>query len=270
MLHDGGLVKPIMVPQDKQPCLPYSKVVYSRTRFDDIPLRNPLLGASPKPGSVTRFFCSCRRIVEGRRLSKLFFYYSTMNAGKSTNLLQASYNYQERGMRPLVLAPEMDDRFGTGKVTSRIGLQSQAIAFSTSQNLFLLVEHEHQNLQVDCVLVDEAQFLTKAQVRQLTDVCDLMKIPVLAYGLRTDFQGHLFEGSQHLMAWADNLYEIKTICHCGRKATMVLRIDADGKPVREGEQIQIGGNERYVTVCRKHFKEGLADGPTDKLPFIDL
>ncbi len=203
-------------------------------------------------------------------MAKMYFYYSTMNAGKSTILLQSSYNYRERGMRTLVFAPEIDDRFGAGVVSSRIGLQSEAIAFSISENLFRRIQQEHEKQKVDCVLVDEAQFLTKKQVRQLGDVCDDLGIPVLAYGLRTDFQGNLFEGSQYLMAWADNLNEIKTICHCGRKATMVLRIDSTGKPVREGEQIQIGGNERYVTVCRKHFKQGLAEKADGDLPFEDL
>jgi thymidine kinase len=200
----------------------------------------------------------------------MYFYYSTMNAGKSTILLQSSYNYRERGMRTLVFAPEIDDRFGAGVVSSRIGLQSEAITFSISENLFRRIQQEHEKQKVDCVLVDEAQFLTKKQVRQLGDVCDDLGIPVLAYGLRTDFQGNLFEGSQYLMAWADNLNEIKTICHCGRKATMVLRIDSTGKPVREGEHIQIGGNERYVTVCRKHFKQGLAERMDGDLPFEDL
>jgi thymidine kinase len=200
----------------------------------------------------------------------MYFYYSTMNAGKSTILLQSSYNYRERGMRTLVFAPEIDDRFGAGVVSSRIGLQSEAITFSISENLFRRIQQEHEKQKVDCVLVDEAQFLTKKQVRQLGDVCDDLGIPVLAYGLRTDFQGNLFEGSQYLMAWADNLNEIKTICHCGRKATMVLRIDSTGKPVREGEQIQIGGNERYVTVCRKHFKQGLAERMDGDLPCEDL
>jgi thymidine kinase len=199
-------------------------------------------------------------------MAKLFFYYSTMNAGKSTILLQSSYNYQERGMRTLVFAPEIDDRFGVGKVSSRIGLQATAITFSTTGNLFRVIQQEHEKSKVDCVLIDEAQFLTKLQVRQLSDVCDELDIPVLAYGLRTDFQGNLFEGSEYLMAWSDNLNEIKTICHCGRKATMVLRLDSSGRPVREGEQIQIGGNERYVSVCRKHFKQGLADRGTQQLP----
>jgi thymidine kinase len=193
-----------------------------------------------------------------------------MNAGKSTNLLQSSYNYRERGMNTLVFSPEIDDRFGVGKISSRIGLQADSIAFSPSINLFRSIQKEHAMKTVHCVLVDESQFLTRQQVRQLSDVCDDLDIPVIAYGLRTDFQGNLFEGSQHLMAWADTLNEIKTICHCGRKATMVLRIDGSGKPVREGEQIQIGGNERYVSVCRKHFKDGLAERNSQDLPFEDL
>jgi thymidine kinase len=203
-------------------------------------------------------------------LAKLFFYYSTMNAGKSTILLQSSYNYRERGMHTLVLSPVVDDRFGIGKVSSRIGLQSESIAFSPSENLFRLIQKEHAIKTVHCVLIDESQFLTKLQVRQLSDVCDELDVPVLAYGLRTDFQGNLFEGSQQLMAWADTLNEVKTICHCGRKATMVLRMDSSGKPVRDGEQIQIGGNERYVSVCRKHFKTGLAERSSQDLPFDDL
>ena len=193
-----------------------------------------------------------------------------MNAGKSTILLQSSYNYRERGMHTLVLSPVVDDRFGIGKVSSRIGLQTESIAFSPSENLFRLIQKEHALKTVHCVLIDESQFLTKLQVRQLSDVCDELDIPVLAYGLRTDFQGNLFEGSQQLMAWADTLNEVKTICHCGRKATMVLRMDSSGKPVRDGEQIQIGGNERYVSICRKHFKAGLAERSSQDLPFDDL
>lgn len=203
-------------------------------------------------------------------LAKLYFYYSTMNAGKSTVLLQSSYNYRERGMRTLILSPEIDQRFGAGRVSSRIGLSSESVPFSTTENLLRRVEREHRHQEIHCVLVDEAQFLTKNQVKQLSDVCDQLDIPVLAYGLRTDFQGNLFEGSQHLLAWADTLTEIKTICHCGRKATMVLRVDSQGIPVRDGEQIQIGGNERYVTVCRRHFKQGLTERQPSDLPFEDL
>lgn len=188
-------------------------------------------------------------------MSKLYFYYSAMNAGKSTTLLQSSYNYQERGMNTLVLAPQLDTRAGPGKVASRIGLTAEARAFKRDDNLFTLTEEDHGQRNLSCVLVDEAQFLTKAQVEQLANIADRLRIPVLCYGLRTDFQGNLFEGSQWLLAWADNLIELKTICHCGRKATMVLRLDASGAPVKTGAQIEIGGNDRYVSVCRRHYKE---------------
>lgn len=196
-------------------------------------------------------------------MAKLYFYYSAMNAGKSTILLQSSYNYQERGMNTLILAPDLDDRYGGGKVTSRIGIEAEAITFNTVDNLLTAVLQRHEQTPVNCVLVDEAQFLTKNQVRQLSDLCDLHDIPVLAYGLRTDFQGKLFEGSEHLLAWADSLVEVKTICHCGAKATMVLRIDAQGRAIKDGRQVQIGGNERYLSVCRKHFK---ASQPSDQAP----
>ncbi len=200
-------------------------------------------------------------------MAKIYFYYSSMNAGKSTVLLQSSYNYRERGMNTLVFTPEVDTRDGDGKITSRIGLQADALTFSPVDDLFQLARRTHEDSPIHCVLVDEAQFLTKRQVRQLSDVADELDIPVLAYGLRTDFQGNLFEGSTHLLAWADSLTEIKTICHCGRKATMVLRLDARGNPVHDGEQVEIGGNERYVSVCRKHFKEGLASRPAQPLLF---
>ena len=191
-------------------------------------------------------------------MSKVYFYYSAMNAGKSTLLLQSSYNYQERGMNTLVLSPQLDTRAGPGKVASRIGLSAEARAFKRDENLFALAEEDHEKRILSCVLVDEAQFLTKAQVEQLTDLADRLRIPVLCYGLRTDFQGNLFEGSQWLLAWADNLIELKTICHCGRKATMNLRVDAEGRGVREGAQVEIGGNDRYVATCRRHFKDALA------------
>lgn len=190
-------------------------------------------------------------------MAKLHFYYSAMNAGKSTTLLQSSYNYQERGMDTLIFTPTVDDRFGLGKVTSRIGLQSEAIMYSPTTDIQAEVRHHCiNNPAVKCILIDEAQFLTKSQVYQLCQVADDMKLPVLAYGLRTDFQGEPFEGSLYLLAWADLLIEIKTICHCGRKATMNMRITADGQPVREGEQIEIGGNARYVSVCRRHYRLG--------------
>jgi thymidine kinase len=202
-------------------------------------------------------------------MAKLYFYYSTMNAGKSTILLQSNYNYQERGMNTLVYTPELDDRFGEGRVTSRIGLSVDAATFNQNTDLFYAIQETQTHQEVHCVLIDEAQFLTALQVRQLSDVCDVLSIPVLAYGLRTDFQGNLFEGSMQLLAWADTLVEVKTICHCGRKATMVLRLDGDGKPLREGNQIQIGGNDRYTAVCRRHFKDGIAERKQPSLPFED-
>jgi thymidine kinase len=200
-------------------------------------------------------------------MAKLYFYYSSMNAGKSTILLQSSYNYRERGMNTLILQPEIDTRFGAGTVASRIGISAEARMFPINENLFHLVEHELEKRSLHCVLVDEAQFLTGLQVKQLSDVCDLLNIPVLAYGLRTDFQGNLFEGSQQLLAWADSMIEVKTICHCGRKATMVLRIGADGQAIKEGNQVQIGGNDRYTSVCRQHFKQGLSESRSGQLKF---
>ncbi|QDV84522.1 thymidine kinase [Planctomycetes bacterium TBK1r] len=203
-------------------------------------------------------------------MAKLYFYYSTMNAGKSTTLLQCSYNYQERGMKTLILLPEIDTRDQAGKVTSRIGLAADAVTFNIADNLLSLVRHRHDREILHCVLVDEAQFLTGRQVKQLSDVCDQLDVPVMAYGLRTDFQGNLFTGSEVLLAWADTLTEIKTICHCGRKATMVLRIDDEGHPIKDGRQIQIGGNERYLSVCRRHFKDGMCERTADELPLLDV
>ena len=188
-------------------------------------------------------------------MAKLYFYFSSMNAGKSTALLQSSYNYQERGMNPLVLAPALDDRYGVGRVTSRIGLDTEAIIFQRDQSLYELVDARHREKPVHCVLIDEAQFMSREQVHQLGEVCDQLDIPVLAYGLRTDFQGEPFEGSKYLLCWADNLKEIKAICHCGRKATMVVRRDERGQVVKDGAQIEIGGNDRYESTCRRHFRE---------------
>ena len=192
-------------------------------------------------------------------MAKLYFYYSSMNAGKSTALLQSSYNYRERGMNTVVMAPSLDDRYGGGKVTSRIGLESEATTFAPDDDLFEIIEALQAEQALHCVLIDEAQFLTKAQVFQLGEVTDRLNIPVLAYGLRTDFQGEPFEGSKYLLAWSDNLKELKAICHCGTKATMVIRMDCDGNPVTEGSQVEIGGNDRYVSMCRKHFKENFFD-----------
>lgn len=202
-------------------------------------------------------------------MAKLYFYYSAMNAGKSTYLLQTAYNYGERGLNTLLLTPQLDTRDGEGTIASRIGLKANARRFAVQDSLFEICSHEHAQRSIGCVLVDEAQFLTRRQVYDLGEVADRMDIPVLAFGLRTDFQGNLFEGSQHLLAWADALNELKTICHCGRKATMVLRIDSDGRPIRGGEQIKVGGNESYVSVCRLHFKEGLSDLDQPALPFED-
>ncbi len=189
-------------------------------------------------------------------MAKLYFYYSSMNAGKSTSLLQSSYNYRERGMNTLVLAPQFDDRYGGGKVASRIGIETDATTFNSDTNLLELIEASNGDKPLHCVLIDEAQFLTRNQVFQLTEVTDNLHIPVLAYGLRTDFQGEPFDGSKYLLAWADTLKELKAICHCGSKATMVLRLDAAGNAVTEGSQVEIGGNDRYVSMCRRHFKEG--------------
>lgn len=195
-------------------------------------------------------------------MAKVYFYYSAMNAGKSTVLLQSSYNYRERGMRTLLFTPSIDTRFGTGRIESRIGLRSPAISLTPAENILQRIKTEHASQPVACVLIDEAQFLTPEQVWQLTDVADSLGIPVLCYGLRTDFQGKLFPGSAALLGLADDLTELKTICHCGRKATMNLRIDKDGHGVREGAQVEIGGNDRYIAMCRRHFKEALSGQPT--------
>jgi thymidine kinase len=188
-------------------------------------------------------------------MAKLYFYYSAMNAGKTTVLLQSAHNYHERGMRTLIYTPRLDDRFGVGKVRSRIGLEREGQVFDASDDLCERTRADiAANGELHCVLVDEAQFLTRAQAWQLTDIVDKLGIPVLAYGLRTDFQGELFEGSRYLLAWADSISEIKTICHTGKKATMVLRVDDEGRAVTQGAQVEIGGNERYVSVSRAEFK----------------
>jgi len=192
-------------------------------------------------------------------MAKLYFYYSAMNAGKTTTLLQSAHNYHERGMRTLILTPKLDTRAGEGVVASRIGLKANGRIFEREVDLLRLTRDDiaaHGALH--CVLVDEAQFMTRAQVWQLTDIVDQLNIPVLSYGLRTDFRGELFEGSQYLLAWADNLVEIKTICHTGRKATMVVRVDEHGRAVSDGPQVEIGGNDRYVSVSRGEFKEIMA------------
>ena len=177
-----------------------------------------------------------------------------MNAGKTTTLLQSSHNYAERGMSTLLLKPQVDDREGTTRITSRIGLEGDAYCFTTTEDLYRFVRQHHESETLHCLLVDEGQFLTTAQVDQLGEIVDQLQIPVLVYGIRTDFQGELFEGSRKLLALADELREIKTICHCGSKATMVVRLGDDGRPMRTGAQIQVGGNEAYISMCRKHWK----------------
>ena len=190
-------------------------------------------------------------------MAKLHFYYSSMNAGKSTTLLQSDYNYRERGMKTMLLAPAFDDRFGVGKISSRIGLSAEAHLYNQTTELFSLIQSECVKGKINCVLVDEAQFLSRAQVDDLCKVVDELNVPILAYGLRSDFQAEPFEGSKYLLTWADELVEIKTVCHCGKKATHVLRLDERGRVIRDGEQLQIGGNDRYVSVCRKHFRMGI-------------
>lgn len=206
-------------------------------------------------------------------MAKLYFYYSAMNAGKTTTLLQSAHNYRERGMRVLILTPKLDHRAGSGVVASRIGLSAQGLAFDQDADLEQAIGADiAAHGRLDCVLVDEAQFLSRPQVWQLGEVVDQLRVPVLCYGLRTDFMGELFEGSQYLLAWADELEEIKTICHSGKKATMTVRVDDHGRAVRQGPQVQIGGNERYVSVSRAEFKkiargEGRMESLQVSLPF---
>jgi thymidine kinase len=191
-------------------------------------------------------------------MAKLYFYYSSMNAGKSTVLLQSSFNYRERGMRTMLWTAAVDDRYAPGRITSRIGLDEAASTFDADTDILSAVAACHAEGALACVLVDEAQFLTRAQVLQIAQVCDRLDIPVLTYGLRTDFRGALFEGSAQLLGLADVLSEIKTICECGRKAIMNLRVDAGGQAVRDGDQTEIGGNDRYIALCRRHFMERTA------------
>ena len=191
-------------------------------------------------------------------MAKLYFYYASMNAGKSTTLHQAAFNYGERGMRVSCWTAAIDDRSGFGAISSRIGLSSDANRFTSDTDILEHVLEEHSQGRVDCVLIDEAQFLTEKQVWQCARLADETGTPVLCYGLRTDFQGKLFPGSAALLGIADSLVELKAICDCGRKATMNLRVDESGKAVKQGEQTEIGGNDRYVALCRKHFSEALA------------
>ena len=188
-------------------------------------------------------------------MAKLYFHYSAMNAGKSTMLLQASHNYRERHMTTLLFTAKLDDRAGAGRIASRIGLGDAALTFAPEDDLYAIVADHLETAPVHCVFVDEAQFLSEDQVWQLARVADRLDVPVMAYGLRTDFQGKLFPGSLALLAIADSVREVRTICRCGRKATMVVRLGPDGKVVREGDQVAIGGNDRYVSLCRRHWEE---------------
>ncbi len=188
-------------------------------------------------------------------MAQLYFYYAAMNAGKSTSLLQSAYNYAERGMNTEIFTAKLDNRYGEGQVASRIGLKSEAHLFDTESDLLAETRELLANRGIDCILVDEAQFLTREQVKQLTVIVDTLDIPVLAYGLRTDFLGETFEGSHHLLAWSDKLVELKTVCYCGRKASFVVRSDDAGNPVTTGAQVDVGGNEKYESMCRRHFSE---------------
>ncbi|WP_425051684.1 thymidine kinase [Psychromarinibacter sp. S121] len=193
-------------------------------------------------------------------MAKLYFHYSTMNAGKSTILLQAAYNYRERGMQTYLLTARMDRRAGEGRIASRIGIADEADTFVSGEDLFAKIAARLDEGPIACVFVDEAQFLDKEQVWQLARAVDDLGVPVMCYGLRVDFRGELFPGSSALLALADEMREVRTICHCGSKATMVVRRDAEGKTLRDGAQVQIGGNETYVSLCRKHWREAVGDG----------
>ena len=188
-------------------------------------------------------------------MAKLYFYYSSMNAGKSTTLLQADFNYRERGMETMLWTAALDDRYGQGYVTSRIGLKADAHKFDPETDLWTAICGEHGGRPLACVMIDEAQFLSRDQVLQLARIADEAGIPVLCYGLRTDFAAELFPGSAALLGLADSLVELKAVCHCGRKSTMNLRVDADGRAVIDGQQTEIGGNDRYIAMCRRHFME---------------
>lgn len=192
-------------------------------------------------------------------MAKLYFHYSTMNAGKSTLLLQAAHNYAEMGMDTYLLTADFDDRAGEGKIGSRIGLAREADVYGTEADLFAMIANRLDKGPVACVMVDEAQWMSKEQVWQLARAVDDLKVPVMCYGLRVDFRGELFPGSATLLALADEMREVRTICHCGKKATMVIRKDADGRAQVDGDQVQVGGNETYVSLCRKHFREAIGD-----------
>jgi thymidine kinase len=198
-------------------------------------------------------------------MAKLYFYYASMNAGKSTVLLQTDFNYRERGMETMLFTAGIHDRSGYGIIDSRIGITASANIFEPGTALRAAVESELGRRRLHCILIDESQFLSRDQVHQLASVCDELGVPVLCYGLRTDFQGNLFEGSSALLALADKLVELKAICECGRKATMNLRVDSEGHAVRAGEQTEIGGNDRYIALCRRHFMERMKEAEARQL-----
>ena len=199
-------------------------------------------------------------------MAKLYFNYSTMNAGKSTSLLQASHNYHERGMRTYLMTAKMDTRAGKGKIASRIGIEENSDTFSPQEDLFEKIKIKLKKDKISCILLEEAQFLTKDQVWALARAVDDLGVPIMCYVLRVDFMGELFPGSAALLALADEMREIRTICHCGKKATMVVRLDSAGKAMTAGDQVQIGGNETYLSLCRKHYREAIQDNTISELP----
>ena len=214
--------------------------------------------------SLAANYCGLFEPAVSGDMAKLYFHYSTMNAGKSTLLLQASYNYRERGMATYLMTARLDDRAGIGRIASRIGIADEADLFDAGTDLYAAFTARLSQGPVACIFLDEAQFLSRAQVWQLARVVDDLNVPVMCYGLRVDFRGDLFPGSAALLALADEMREVRTICHCGKKATMVVRRGPDGKALRDGAQVQIGGNETYVSLCRRHWREEIGDlSPTD-------
>ena len=193
--------------------------------------------------------------MKGKKMAQLYYRYSTMNAGKSIELIKVAYNYEERGKHVLTLVPAIDNRYGTGLITSRIGIQREAMVVSDDTNILELYMRENEKQKIDCILIDECQFLKKHHIQELVEIVDSCEVPVLAYGLKNDFRNELFEGSYYLLIYADKIEEIKTICWCGRKATMVARV-VDGRIVKQGEQIVVGGNDMYISLCRKHYNDG--------------